>query len=198
MTNLMLLNMLGSDPGFQRLLLLVSAGLALLVFAVTRNALRALITAAVVGTVLYVLSAGVIVDYVREDSQAIGAVRSVISSEDAYSQANEGAFGRLSCLAVPASCGWPAGVPTFADTETAALKPRRGYSYYFVPGAPKAGPIDHNGLASFAYLAVPTQPGEGSRRVFCGDHTGRVCFTEDGTLPVRNGRCSETCKEIPR
>jgi len=197
-TNLMLLTMLGSYPPFQRLLLLVTAGLALLVFAVTRNALKAVITAAVVGAVLFVLSAGVIVEFAREDSQVIGDVRSVVSGEVAYSQGNEGAFGRLSCLAVPASCGWPAGVPTFADAETAALTPRRGYSYYFVPGAPKAGSIDRNGLASFAYLVVPEKPGDGSRRTFCGDHTGRVCFTEDGTLPVRNGRCSETCTQLPR
>jgi len=188
--------MLGSYPPFQRLLLLLSAGLALLVFALTRSALRAVIGGAIVGGVLYVLSAGVIVEFARGD-QALGDVRSVISAEKAYSEANQGAFGRLKCLAAPPSCGWPADFPKFVDAETAALKPRGGYSYFFIPGKPKAGSTDRDGLASYAYLAVPAKPGEGSGKGFCGDDTGRVCFTEDGTPPaVLNGRCSEACTEV--
>jgi hypothetical protein len=136
-------------------------------------------------------------DPALDEAGAIGDSRSVMSSEEAYRASNGGAYGRLSCLAAPTSCGFPTGTPSFLDPQLAALEPLRGYTRSFVAGARKPGAPDANGIASYAFVVVPTKPGVTGNRAFCGDDTGRTCVTRDGTTPaVKDGRCAEPCTPL--
>ncbi|MGE5235433.1 MAG: WD40 repeat domain-containing protein [Acidobacteriota bacterium] len=121
----------------------------------------------------------------------VGDVRAVISAQLAY-QAATGSYGELACLVRPGDCRAPAGTQSFLGAEQAAPQ-RVGYSRRLqVGGTAKAG----RGAASFAYLAVPEQPGETGRHGFCGDDTGRVCYTEDGSEPALvDGHCAPSCRE---
>jgi hypothetical protein len=52
---------------------------------------------------------------------------------------------------------------------------------------------------SFAYIAVPEEPGETGVRGFCGDSTFLICFTPDGREPrvTPGGKCDlATCQEL--
>jgi WD40 repeat protein len=121
----------------------------------------------------------------------VGDVRAVISAQLAY-QAATGSYGELACLVRPGDCRAPAGTQSFLSAELAA--PRRvGYRRRLqLGGTAKAG----RGGASFAYIAVPEQPGETGQHGFCGDDSGRVCYTEDGSEPLlAGGRCAPSCRE---
>lgn len=127
---------------------------------------------------------------------AVGDVRSMISAEMAYASANNGAFGSLTCLKNPESCGWPKGLPSFIDADLAALKPKYGYARSFLAGPAGHGTVDP-GLATFVYIATPVTVSEEATRGFAGDHTGRVCFTTDGTAPpIVNGALAPGCTEF--
>ncbi|HSD30255.1 MAG TPA: hypothetical protein VLL75_23350 [Vicinamibacteria bacterium] len=55
------------------------------------------------------------------------------------------------------------------------------------------------GVVSFAYIAVPEEPGETGVRGFCGDSTFLICFTPDGREPrvTPGGKCDlATCQEL--
>jgi hypothetical protein len=55
------------------------------------------------------------------------------------------------------------------------------------------------GAETFAYVAVPILPGRTGFRGFCGDDSGRICVTEDGTTPpLREGRCGGACRPLDR
>jgi type IV pilus assembly protein PilA len=140
------------------------------------------------------------------EAAAIGDVRTVIAAQAAYSSANCGAFGRLECLSNPRGTGcivdYPAGAPTFLDATLASAQVKSGYRRTFHPGpevalTQGAGCPGGTGLESFAYTAVPETRGKTGVRGFCGDASGRICYTTDGSAPpVTGGRCAEGCTPL--
>lgn len=138
------------------------------------------------------------------EAATIGDVRTVISAQSAYQSANCGSYGRLECLSNPQGPGciadYPPGAPTFLDSSLSAAAAKSGYRRTFHPGAAAALTQGSGctGLESFAYTAEPTTRGKTGVRGFCGDASGRVCFTADGSAPpVTNGRCAEDCRLLP-
>jgi hypothetical protein len=139
----------------------------------------------------------------ENESRAIGDVRTVISAEIGYQSANMGYYDTPACLGAPAKCMAGYTGPSFLDPELASLSPKNGYRRVFHPGpAPrreelrkaKASP---SSLTSYAYVAVPVDPGRTGRRGFCGDASGRICVTSDGAAaPVRNGQCAADCTPL--
>ena len=140
------------------------------------------------------------------EAAAIGDVRTVISAEAAYGSANCDTYGRLECLSNPRGpgciAGYPATAPTFLDATLTAAQVKSGYRRAFHPGAEVAladrpGCAGGTGLESFAYTAEPETRGRTGVRGFCGDDSGRICFTADGSVPpVTNGRCAEGCTPL--
>jgi hypothetical protein len=46
-------------------------------------------------------------------------------------------------------------------------------------------------------VAVPVQQGQSGVRAFCGDASGRLCYTVDGSAPeVVGGVCPENCPDL--
>ena len=120
----------------------------------------------------------------------LGQMRQLIAAEAAYAQMSRGYYARVECLVQPGTCGIaprpPFLDPLFLGTE------RWGYGLELRLGAD---------AKSFAYLAVPLKgffrANPHSVRGFCGDETGRICFTTDGTAPpVQGGRCAPRCQDL--
>ena len=131
-------------------------------------------------------------------SSAVGDIRAVISGQTAYASANGGYYDTLECLASAAPCipGYTGPTP-FID---AALvnEVKSGYRRRFHRGAPASGDgISPSSITSFAYTAVPVEVGRTGTRGFCGDASGRICFTNDGSEPpVVDGACAEPCNAL--
>ncbi len=68
------------------------------------------------------------------ESAAMGDSRSVGSAEHAYASSNGMAYGVISCLGTPSSCGFFASTTPFVDTAIAGLGAKSGYNRSFVPG----------------------------------------------------------------
>lgn len=140
------------------------------------------------------------------ESATIGDIRTVISAQAAYQSANSGLYeGRLECLHAPTSgCipNYPANAPTFIDSELASAAVKSGYRRSFEPGPAPAtvdpGMMSPTSVTSFAYVAVPVQPGQTGLRSFCGDSTGMVCSTAGGAAPrTSEGACDlSSCNPI--
>ena len=140
------------------------------------------------------------------EAAVIGDVRTVISAEAAYQSVNCGSYGRLECLSNPRSPGcivdYPAAAPTFLDPALSSAQVKSGYQRSFHPGtemvsSPGPGCPGGKGLESFAYTAEPAARGQTGVRGFCGDDSGRICYTTDGRAPsVTNGRCGEDCTPL--
>jgi len=132
-----------------------------------------------------------------QEPHVVNDVRTVLSAQVAYASFNDGAYGRLPCLAAPRECGFPAGTSPFLDVQQASLHTRHGYRRIFIPGDVKRGAPDANGLSTFAYVAVPLERGRTGARGFCGDDSGRICATADGSAPlVTGGRCPPACSDL--
>ncbi len=134
------------------------------------------------------------------EAGAIGDVRTVLSGQAAYQGSNCGAYGPLECLAAPSAPGClpnhPAGSATFLDPEIASLQTRRGYTRSFYSGSPVEGCPGGRAYNAFAYVAVPASKQTGVRG-FCGDATGIVCVTADGSSPmITEGRCPDDCAPL--
>jgi type IV pilus assembly protein PilA len=131
------------------------------------------------------------------EAMAIGDIRAVISSEMAYSAYNNGNYDTIECLQAPNSC-LPeyTGVPMLSG-EFSMIK--GGYRRTFYPG-PRAASGDKTSPSSatgFAITAVPLQRNRTGVRGFCGDHTGVICQTMDGSEPpVVDGACGQPCSPI--
>ena len=129
------------------------------------------------------------------ESSIVNDVRAVISAQHAYKSANLGHYdGRLHCLSKPWECipGYPRDFPIFLDDEVASLADRNGYERAFRPARPSTHGQDASptSVEAFAYVAVPLEMGVTGVRRFCGDDTGIVCATFDGSTPsVEGGRC---------
>jgi type II secretory pathway pseudopilin PulG len=136
------------------------------------------------------------------ESAAIGDIRSVISAEAAYQSANGGYYDTLECLAAPAGCIPNYTGPVFVDTTLASSAVKGGYKRTFHPGAPApaspdSGSRSPSSLSAFAYTAVPAEPNRTGVRGFCGDSSGRICQTMDGSEPqVVNGECAPDCRML--
>jgi type IV pilus assembly protein PilA len=122
------------------------------------------------------------------ESVAIGDTRTVISAQAAYQSVSGGSYGTLECLGRPSGCLPNYTGPTFLDPELASGRPKNGYQRTLNPGLPTDAAS--GGLSSYAYVAVPVTANQTGVRAFCGDHTGMICFTTDGTPPrVMDGAC---------
>jgi hypothetical protein len=131
------------------------------------------------------------------ESGAIGDIRTVISGEAAYQSVNAGYYDTLQCLGRPAECIPSYNGPTFLDETLASGADKNGYKRTFHPGpvvSEGTEPRSPSSIESFAYTAVPLSKQTGVRG-FCGDSSGRICVTLDGSEPpVVNGQCAETCQ----
>jgi hypothetical protein len=137
------------------------------------------------------------------ESSTIGDIRSVISAQAAYQMSNGGYYeGRLDCLAKPSEClpEYPSTSPTFIDPAIASLQPKSGYRRSLHTASPGAVPSSssRSSVEAYAYIAVPITPGQTGIRGFCGDASGILCSTADGSEPgVRNGACDlDTCQAL--
>jgi hypothetical protein len=132
-------------------------------------------------------------------------IRNVQSAQAAYRNVNGGFVdARLECLVQPSTClrGYPAGGRAFLDASQAALGEKGGYRHSFHPGPPP-DEIPLRGSAtsarSFAYVAAPIEPGQTGVRGFCGDSSGHLCFTADGSPPplLADGTCDiQACRRL--
>src|SRR5207244_3512128 len=136
---------------------------------------------------------------------ALADVRTVYAAETAYASSNDGAFGRLRCLASPTSCGFTAGSVTYLDAELAALGTTRRDWRAFIAGPVGNGKPDP-GIKAFVYVATPVDRemfdegwffGYPRRRYrpfgYAVDHTGLLCFTTDGSAPpIVDGALAKT------
>jgi hypothetical protein len=132
------------------------------------------------------------------------AVSTVVHAEKSYAAQNGGFFDEVRCLMRPTECrpGLAADILPFLDPTYNWLEPRLGYVRAFHPG-PRPSPEDiqkagasASSVKAFAYTATPLQPGVSGIRAFCGDSSGRLCFTPDGREPpVKDGRC-DPCKKM--
>jgi type II secretory pathway pseudopilin PulG len=139
------------------------------------------------------------------ESAAIGDIRTVISAEVAYANANGGYYDGLECLSNPTACipGYPDQGPQFLGAELASATVKSGYNRTFYPGAyaelteSQASQSSPTSLVSFAYVAVPENPGTTGVRAFCGDGSGRVCeFSADETVDFSGGMCPMNCMDL--
>jgi hypothetical protein len=114
--------------------------------------------------------------------------RTMISAQYAFAMNNEDRYGSLACLAAPKDCNPAYTGPSYVDAKVASLADRNGYRrrLYLHPKA-----------AGFIFTSVPLQPGVTGEKGFCGDHTGRLCFTADGREPdTKDGSCPASCTTV--
>jgi type IV pilus assembly protein PilA len=136
------------------------------------------------------------------EASAIGDIRTVISAEAAYSSANGGRYDMLECLGTPHRCIPNYSGPTFLDPQLASGGIKNGYQRKFYPGPPAPPPADGSVVSpssceSFAYVAVPVQPNRTGVRGFCGDASGVIFMTVDGSAPrVVNGMCDSSATAL--
>ena len=134
------------------------------------------------------------------ESLAIGDIRTMISAQAIYQVSNGGFYDVPECLVSPQRCipAYPANAPTFIDSQLGQTTVvRQGYRRTFYPG-PAAEPsairemkASPTSITSYAYIAVPRSPGRTGVRAFCGDGTGRICYTTDGSVPrIDQGLCA--------
>jgi len=133
------------------------------------------------------------------ESATIGDTRTVISGQAAYQSANRGYYdGRLECLARPAECMAGYEGPHFLDEPLASAQTKSGYRREFVPGpavdastlSEDSAPLSPSSVSAYAYVAWPEQGGQTGTRGFCGDASGVICTTPDGSKPnVTDAAC---------
>jgi hypothetical protein len=114
--------------------------------------------------------------------------RTIISAQMGYASENDGRYGSLACMAAPKDCNPAHAGAAYMSAKTASLSDRQGYrrSFQLSPGA-----------TGFVYTAMPLEPGVTGARAFCGDHTGRLCFTADGREPdTKGGSCPASCTTL--
>jgi type II secretory pathway pseudopilin PulG len=138
------------------------------------------------------------------ESMAIGDVRTIISAEMAYSSSNGGFFDSLECLNNPTACipGYPDTAPNFIGADLIP-EVKGGFTRTFYPGPfaelneEQASELSPTSLLSFAYVAVPVEPGVTGMRGFCGDSSGRVCeLAAEETPDAGMGVCPTTCTDL--
>jgi len=129
------------------------------------------------------------------ESATIGDIRTVISAQAAYQSSNAGFYeSDMSCLVAPtqAACipSYPAGSPTFVDSQIASLQPKSGYSRSFGPGgvpAPTTTLASAGQVGSYVYIVTPVNLGQTGVRGFGGDASGVLCYSPQGNAPGTTG-----------
>lgn len=132
------------------------------------------------------------------EAAALGDIRTVISAEMSYTMANGGYYDTIECLAAPNTCIPGYSGPVMLSTPVAGVK--SGYRRTFYPGPPAAGDnkTSPTSVTSFAFTAVPVDPRRTGLRGFCGDSSGIICQTLDGTEPaLADGGCAMPCNVVP-
>ena len=126
----------------------------------------------------------------RNERAAVSDLRVIISGEAAYQSTNQGWYDNLGCLHKPSKCipGYPADAPVFlTDEALASLRDKDGYKRKFHALAPETDrdtqKTSPSSLALYAVTMVPITPGKTGQRGFCGDASGVICFTQDGSEP---------------
>jgi type II secretory pathway pseudopilin PulG len=129
------------------------------------------------------------------ESRAIGDLRTLISAQAAYQNANGGLYDKTECLADPQTCipNYPATGPRFVEPSLLAPDPKGGYRLTFHAG-PAPEQLDpasqsRSSVASYAYVAEPVAMGRTGVRSFCGDHRGIICYSLQGGLQADEGEC---------
>jgi hypothetical protein len=139
------------------------------------------------------------------DRTALLDVRTILGAAKQYAARNGGLYGPMDCLTRPETCraDFPKDDPPFLDPTHDWLETRLGYVRKFLPGPAatedeiRKSNAAPGSLRSFAFTAVPIKAGETGLRAFCGDVSGKICFTADGGAPgVRDGRCVAPCQEF--
>ncbi len=139
------------------------------------------------------------------EAVAIGDARSVISAEMSYASSNGGYYDILECLSNPYNCipDYPTTAPTFLGAELTSALVKSGYRRTFYPGAnadltaEQSSVLSPTSLVTFAYVAVPENPGVTGVRAFCADSTGRICAIPDGEVPaILDGTCPMECMNL--
>lgn len=134
------------------------------------------------------------------EAAAIADVRHVIAAEAQYQTANAGYFDRLECLAAPDQC-----IPGFhggAMIEGRLLSAAEGAGYRRAfhsgpPAEPTPARASKSSLMAFAYVAVPVQTGKTGVRSFCGDASGRICYSSGAAAPEPVlGVCPTDCTSL--
>jgi hypothetical protein len=113
------------------------------------------------------------------ETQTIAQVRNVVAAEHAYLQ-RAGSYGTLECLIEPAPCIEGYSGPPFLAGDSTSLESGHGYRFSLIVLDGDDPPPDQT--PGFVYIAVPVGQGQTGVRGFCGDASGRVCFTVDGTM----------------
>lgn len=139
------------------------------------------------------------------DRAALLNVRTVLLAEKQFAKRNGALYGPFECLTKPETClpDFPKEDAPFLDPTYDCLEARLGYERRFHPG-PKATEDElrrakavPDSLKCFAFTAFPVKGGETGLRAYCGDASGKICFTTDGAPPrVREGRCVPPCQEL--
>lgn len=131
------------------------------------------------------------------ESGAMGDSRAFGSAEHAYASSNGMAYGRISCLGTPSSCGFHSTTTPFIDPVIASLAPKSGYNRSFVPGTSMAGSMDTSSVDSYMYIATPTNQNQTGSKGFAIDASGLICFTTDGSAPPASGSTLDaTCSPV--
>jgi hypothetical protein len=130
------------------------------------------------------------------ESANIGDIRTVLSAEIAFSTANGEYFDTPECLQTPSRCIPGYQGPQFLDATTVWVGTAKGYVRTFHPGPPAPadvvaqGKVSPRSVTSFAYVTIPKEPNSTGVRCFCGDSTGLMTYTTDGSAPpVKDGAC---------
>ena len=134
------------------------------------------------------------------EAATVGDIRAVVSAEAAYHSAAFGFYGMLTCLNVPSGCisGYSKAAPTFIDTTIAGTVTKSGYTRSFASNAPGVHPnLLAGGIGGYLYAATPLTQDQTGVRGFAGDSSGRICFTNDGSVPPLNGNLlAATCSAV--
>ena len=128
------------------------------------------------------------------ESATLGDIRTMISAQAAYQSSSGGYYGTPDCLARPKECIPNYDGPHFLDAELASAQVKSGYRRTFHPGPAVSSALDGSAvppgsLSTFAYVAVPANPGQTGIRAFCGDSGGRVCAVNSGGIDASGGEC---------
>jgi hypothetical protein len=137
------------------------------------------------------------------ESRAIMDLRSLISAQAYVTSINGGFYLSPECLEALEACVSGYAGPPAMEPPFSWVIPRNGYRFTFKAGSRpssqelRKAKASASSLASFALVAVPEMPGKSGTRGFCGDASGVICETPDGSPPaVRNGSCVLPCSVL--
>jgi prepilin-type N-terminal cleavage/methylation domain-containing protein len=138
------------------------------------------------------------------ESAAIGDIRTVISAQAAYSSSNGGFYDVLTCLSSPSGgCipSYPSSAPTFLDANLSSAGGaivKQGYTRFLSAGPGALAPnVSPTSILTYVYGGIPTFAARTGVRGFAGDHSGKICETNDGSDPATGaGALPATCTPI--